>query len=72
MADVWDAMTTVRPYAGALPVATALGQLCDGRGTQFRPEVVDAFLAVAEQTMIAHVTRLPALRSPPSVEATGY
>ena len=26
----------------------------------------------AEQTMIAHVTRLPALRSPPSVEATGY
>ena len=71
MADAWDAMTTVRPYAGALPVATALAQLRDGRGTQFRPEVVDAFLAVAEQTMIAHVTRLPALRPVPDVEATG-
>jgi HD-GYP domain-containing protein (c-di-GMP phosphodiesterase class II) len=75
MADAWDAMTTVRPYASALPVATAVGQLREGRGTQFRPEVVDAFLAVAEQTMIAHVTRLPALRSVPGqrqgAEATG-
>lgn len=72
MADAWDAMTTVRPYAAALPIATALEQLRDGRGTQFRPDVVDAFLAVAEQTRIAHFTRLPALRPVPNVEATGY
>ncbi len=71
MADAWDAMTSVRPYAGALPIATALQQLRAGRGTQFRPEVVDAFLAVAEQTRIAHVTRLPVLRQVPPAEATG-
>ena len=75
MADAWDAMTTVRPYAGALPVATALEQLRQGRGTQFRPEVVDAFVAVAEETMLAHVSRLPTLRPVPSqrlnVEAAG-
>ena len=76
MADAWDAMTTVRPYAGALPVAVAVAQLQDGRGTQFRPDVVDAFLAVAEQTMFAHMQRLPTLRPVPNVvapdvEATG-
>ena len=71
MADAWDAMTTVRPYAGALPTAVALAQLREGRGTQFRPEVVDEFLAVAEQTMNAYVTRLPALRPVTDVEATG-
>ena len=75
MADAWDAMTTVRPYASALPVATAVGQLREGRGTQFRPEVVDAFLALAEQTMIAHVARLPAFHFIPGqrrdAEATG-
>ena len=48
LADAWDAMTTERPYARALPLTAALEQVRGGRGTQFRPEVVDAFVTVAE------------------------
>ena len=47
LADAWDAMTTERPYARALTLIAALEQVRAGRGTQFRPEVVDAFLTVA-------------------------
>jgi len=47
LADAWDAMTTERPYARALTLIIALEQVRAGRGTQFRPEVVDAFLTVA-------------------------
>ena len=58
LADAWDAMTTERPYARALSLIAALEQVRAGRGTQFRPEVVDAFLEVA--------TRLPgSLPGPP-------
>jgi HD-GYP domain-containing protein (c-di-GMP phosphodiesterase class II) len=47
VADAWDAMTTSRPYRRALPVQHALSQIEAGRGTQFSPAVVDAFLAFA-------------------------
>jgi putative nucleotidyltransferase with HDIG domain len=45
LADAWDAMTTDRPYSRALTVQEALAEIRRGRGTQFAPEVVDAFLA---------------------------
>lgn len=45
LADAWDAMTTDRPYQRALSVQEALEEVRAGRGTQFAPEVVDAFLA---------------------------
>jgi putative nucleotidyltransferase with HDIG domain len=45
LADAWDAMTTDRPYHRALTVQEALAEVRAGRGTQFAPEVVDAFLA---------------------------
>jgi putative nucleotidyltransferase with HDIG domain len=45
LADAWDAMTTDRPYQQALSVAAAIEELRAGRGTQFAPVVVDAFLA---------------------------
>lgn len=44
--DSFDAMTTDRVYKKALPVSMAIQELVDGRGTQFNPKVVDAFLAV--------------------------
>jgi putative nucleotidyltransferase with HDIG domain len=47
LADAWDAMTTERPYAPALTTRAALEQVRLGHGSQFRPDVVDAFLAVA-------------------------
>jgi putative nucleotidyltransferase with HDIG domain len=47
LADSWDAMTTDRPYHRALTPKEALREIGDGRGTQFAPNVVDAFLAAA-------------------------
>jgi len=45
VADSWDAMTSDRPYRKALDPAIALAELQRGRGTQWDPEVVDAFAA---------------------------
>jgi putative nucleotidyltransferase with HDIG domain len=45
LADAWDAMTSDRPYSRARSVEAAAGEIRDGRGTQFAPEVVDAFFA---------------------------
>lgn len=52
LADAWDAMTTDRPYARARPLAEAFAEVREGRGTQFHPAVVDAFLAVARSGRI--------------------
>jgi putative nucleotidyltransferase with HDIG domain len=49
LADAWDAMTTDRPYQGALPLDAAMNEVRNGRGTQFIPVVVDAFFAVANR-----------------------
>src|SRR5438034_1317066 len=45
VADSFDAMTSVRPYRPALSVQRALQELDDGKGTQFHPPAVEAFLA---------------------------
>ena len=47
LADAWDAMTTDRPYHRALSEAEALAEVRAGRGTQFSPVVVDAFMFAA-------------------------
>jgi putative nucleotidyltransferase with HDIG domain len=49
IADSWDAMTTDRPYADALSMEEALLQIQAGRGKQFNPAAVDAFLAVSRR-----------------------
>jgi HD-GYP domain-containing protein (c-di-GMP phosphodiesterase class II) len=46
--DAFDAMTTDRPYRSALPLAHAVGELRRMSGTQFDPEVVAAFIPLAE------------------------
>jgi putative nucleotidyltransferase with HDIG domain len=43
IADVFDALTSDRPYRHALPDDEALAMLQCARGTQFDPEAVDAF-----------------------------
>jgi putative nucleotidyltransferase with HDIG domain len=45
LADAWDAMTTDRPYQRALTLENAFAEVRNGRGTQFAPDVVDAFFA---------------------------
>ena len=46
VADVFDALTTDRVYRPAFPFDEAMAMLVDGRGTQFDPAVLDAFVAV--------------------------
>lgn len=49
LADAFDAMTTDRPYGAARPLEAAVAEIVRNRGTQFAPEVVDAFLRVAKR-----------------------
>lgn len=44
ISDAYDAMTSDRPYRKAMSPETALAQLEEGKGTQFDPKTVDAFL----------------------------
>lgn len=45
LADVYDALTTVRPYKGAFSHEKSVGIIREGSGTQFDPRVVQAFLS---------------------------
>ena len=47
--DAFDAMTTDRPYRGALGVEEACRRLREGAGTQFDPRVVEEFLSLQQQ-----------------------
>ncbi len=49
-------MTTERPYAGARTVEEAAGEIRAGRGTQFAPAVVDAFLVALRRNPHTFVT----------------
>jgi putative nucleotidyltransferase with HDIG domain len=49
IADSWDAMTTERPYSAALGLSEAILQIHAGRGKQFNPAVVDAFVSVSQR-----------------------
>jgi HD-GYP domain-containing protein (c-di-GMP phosphodiesterase class II) len=44
VADTYDAMVSTRPYRKGLPPKTAFDEIVKHRGTQFCPEVVDAFI----------------------------
>ena len=44
VADVFDAVSAKRCYRDALPLETCFRIIADGRGKDFDPEVVDAFL----------------------------
>jgi putative two-component system response regulator len=44
IADVFDALTSARPYKAAWPVEEAVGYLKQQRGQHFDPELVDLFL----------------------------
>jgi HD-GYP domain-containing protein (c-di-GMP phosphodiesterase class II) len=49
--DAFDAMTSERPYRGAMPLKGALAQLRHGSGTQFWPDAVEAFLAIPTEVL---------------------
>jgi diguanylate cyclase (GGDEF)-like protein len=50
--DAFDAMTSYRPYRNPESYAKARTEIRDGRGTQFDPDVVDAFLKVSKEEWV--------------------
>ena len=47
LADAYDAMTSDRPYRAALSHEEAVAEVCRCAGTQFDPQVAEAFLQIA-------------------------
>ncbi|MCR4433167.1 MAG: GAF domain-containing protein [Caldiserica bacterium] len=47
--DVWDALTSDRPYRGAWPKEKALEYIREQSGKHFDPKVVELFLEIANQ-----------------------
>lgn len=58
VADAYDAMTSERPYRKAMEAKVASAEIERGKGNQFDPQVVDAFLKVRESM----VSALPSAR----------
>jgi putative two-component system response regulator len=56
VADVFDALTTERPYRGAWPLAQARAFLIENSGTHFDPACVSAFLARWDDIKSLHET----------------
>lgn len=69
VADVFDALTHERPYKLAWPTPEARQEIQRGRGSQFDPQVVDAFMTLDPSTLLNDVggsdLEAPAL-APPS------
>lgn len=49
VSDAWDAMTSDRPYRPGMPWEKAMSILREGAGSQWDPQVVDAFFAIIEE-----------------------
>ena len=49
LADVFDALTCRRHYKEAFDLARVESIICEGKGTHFDPDVVDAYFAIREQ-----------------------
>lgn len=50
--DVFEALTSERPYRSPMPVAQALSYVIGGAGTQFDPEIVPVFRRLVEAGVI--------------------
>src|SRR5919108_556497 len=62
VADVYDALTSVRPYKTAWPSAQAFDYVSSQRGKHFDPRLVDAFSGMQKQVLqVQHEWRDPLL-----------
>lgn len=52
VADVFDALTSKRPYKEPWPIARAAAEIQNGSGRQFDPAVVDAFARALQEILI--------------------
>jgi putative two-component system response regulator len=54
LADVYDALTSERVYKMAYSHESSREIILEGRGTQFDPDIVDAFLRCEEEFIATH------------------
>ncbi|NKB88890.1 MAG: diguanylate cyclase [Acidobacteria bacterium] len=54
LCDVWNALTSDRSYRKAFPAQEARRIVMEGRGTEWKPELVDVFFEVLEATEAEH------------------
>ena len=52
MADAFDAMTSNRVYRNHMDTDYVMNEMVRGRGTQFDPDALDAFLRLVEKGVI--------------------
>jgi Response regulator containing a CheY-like receiver domain and an HD-GYP domain len=52
IADVFDALTSKRPYKESFSVEKSLAIIKEGRGIHFDPAVVDAFFAIQDEILL--------------------
>ncbi len=64
IADVFDALTHDRPYKNAWSIAEAIGEVEHASGTHFDPRVVQAFLDLDHEALLAPVGKPRDLESP--------
>src|SRR5437899_3041567 len=65
VADVFDAVTSNRPYRTALPVDAAREEIARGRGTHFDPQVADAFARIPIERLVEITRHYESLVSAP-------
>ena len=61
--DAYNAMTTDRPYRGAMPREAAIEELRANTGTQFDPKIVSALVTVVERGALTSVTSIDGVRA---------
>jgi hemerythrin-like metal-binding protein len=54
LADVFDALTSERPYKDAWPFEEAVAHVVDQAGRHFDPDVVSAFLGALDEARLVH------------------
>ena len=63
VADVFDALTSSRPYKKAWPVEDAVRLLQEQSGRHFDPEIISHFLALLPETVAIRNSNLEAADS---------
>jgi len=61
--DAYNAMTTDRPYRGAMPPEAAIAELRANTGTQFDPKIVSALIKVVEHGVPVPLTAADGVRA---------
>ena len=59
VADAFDAMISDRPYRDSLPQEKACQQLISNSGSQFDPDIVDAFMCSRDKLSICPLPNIP-------------